>query len=59
LLGELDRALDVLGDWANSGGILAKNWLERDPDLDPIRQHPRYRKLIDVINAQLDERQPT
>jgi adenylate cyclase len=59
LLGELDRALDVLEDWANSGGVLAKNWLERDPDLDPIRQHPRYRKLIDVINAQLDERQPT
>jgi adenylate cyclase len=55
----LDRALDVLEDWANSGGVLAKNWLERDPDLDPIRQHPRYRKLIDVINAQLDERQPT
>jgi len=59
LLGELGRALDVLEDWANSGGVLAKNWLERDPDLDPIRQHPRYRKLIDVINAQLDERQPT
>ena len=36
-LGEVDRALDLLEGWAKQGGVLARNWLERDPDLDAIR----------------------
>ena len=51
LLGEQDRALDVLESWAKHRGVLARNWLERDPDLDPLRSHPRYAKLIETIAA--------
>lgn len=51
LLGEVDRALDVLEGWAKQGGVLARNWLERDPDLDAIRSHRRYAKLLDTIAA--------
>jgi adenylate cyclase len=46
VLGELDRALDMLEVWSKRGGVLARNWLERDPDLDPIRSHPRYAGLL-------------
>jgi adenylate cyclase len=52
LLGEADRALDTLESWSRRGGVLAQNWLERDPDLDPIRSHPRFRQLISRIKAE-------
>ena len=52
LLGEADRALDTLESWSERGGVLAQNWLERDPDLDPIRSHPRFPQLIARIKAQ-------
>ena len=49
LLGEPDRALDMLESWAKRGGVLARNWLESDPDLNPIRGHPRYKDLIQKL----------
>jgi adenylate cyclase len=60
LLGEVEKSLDVLDAWAERGGALAKNWLERDPDLEPIRSHPRYADLLKRIDAYDVERaQPT
>ena len=56
LLGEVDRALDVLESWARRGGVLARNWLERDPDLNPIRSSPRYAKLLEMLDRQSAER---
>jgi adenylate cyclase len=55
LLGEVDRSLDVLEGWAKRGGALARNWLERDPDLEVIRSHPRFAKLLETINAHNSE----
>ena len=55
LLGEVDRSLDVLEGWAKRGGALARNWLERDPDLDVIRSHPRFAKLLETFNAHNNE----
>ena len=26
-------------------------WLEQDPDMDPIRDHPRFRALLDRMDA--------
>lgn len=26
-------------------------WLEQDPDMDPIRDHPRFRSLLDRMGA--------
>ena len=54
LLGEIERSLDVLDEWSKRGGVLAKNWLEQDPDLAPIRSNPRYPKLL----ARMAERHP-
>jgi adenylate cyclase len=54
LLGEVERALDVLEEWSKRGGVLAKNWLEQDPDLAPIRSNPRYPELV----ARMAERHP-
>ena len=51
LLGEPEKALDMLDSWAERRGVLARNWLERDPDLTPIRSHPRYGKLVERIDA--------
>lgn len=59
LLDEPERALDLLETWAKRGGVLARNWLESDPDLDPVRAHPRYAKLLESIAAkQLQETGP-
>jgi adenylate cyclase len=56
LLGEPEKALDMLDTWAERRGVLARNWLERDPDLIPIRSHPRYAKLLAKIEAESAER---
>ena len=50
MLGEVDRALDILEGWAKRGGVLARNWLERDPDLNAIRSSPRYPGLLEMID---------
>lgn len=52
IIGEADRALDTLESWSMQGGILSKNWLERDPDLISIRSHPRYKKLLESVRAE-------
>jgi adenylate cyclase len=60
LLGEADRALDTLESWSARGGVLARNWLECDPDLDAIRSHPRFAKLLEVLDARMSHpAQPT
>ena len=44
-LGELDKALNVL-DEAITFGMGQKEWLEHDPDLDPLRDDPRFAELL-------------
>jgi adenylate cyclase len=60
ILNEPEKALDMLDAWAQQRGVLARNWLERDPDLIPIRSHPRYTTLLARIDAESSEHaQPT
>jgi adenylate cyclase len=40
-----DEALDCLED-AMKQGFGNRDWLERDPDLDAIRDHPRFQELM-------------
>src|SRR5438477_10038087 len=49
-LGDSDAALDLLeralrspasGSW--------RKWIEHDPDFDPIRSHPRFQKIIEMM----------
>ena len=50
-LGEYDRAFDLLEVWTQHGGGISKAWFKRDPDLDPLRDLPRYQKLLRLIDT--------
>jgi adenylate cyclase len=44
LTGETEKALDLLED-----SIVARSWIENDPELESLRNHPRYRALIEAL----------
>lgn len=44
-LGQPDRALDGL-ERALEVGFTQKEWIEKDPDLDDLRDHPRYKEIL-------------
>jgi len=46
-LGEADRALDLLEIWIGQIGADFKLWFLNDSDLDSIRDHPRYKSLLE------------
>ena len=52
-LGDIERSLDLLQTWASHVGPENKDWMLADPDIDPVRQHPRYAKLLDLIDSQI------
>ncbi len=45
LLGEGERAIDTI-ERAIAGGYESFRWMEHDPDLDTIRDNPRYAALV-------------
>lgn len=45
-LGEHDLALDLLAQCVRNAGRNAIEWMETDPDLDPIRDDPRYKEIF-------------
>jgi adenylate cyclase len=44
MLGELDEAIDCLERAVES--FVNWDWLEHDSDLNPLRSHPRFQKLL-------------
>lgn len=56
-LGETDRALDLL-EKAIRNGFGYKEWLEHDPDFIPIRDHPRFRALLESLSSKRTETKP-
>jgi adenylate cyclase len=48
LLGDADRAIDMLEICLQQFAPERKLWLKNDSDLDPIRMHPRYQKLLQL-----------
>ena len=46
--GEIDRALDAI-EGAVRGGYTYREWLENDGDLVRLREHPRFRALMDSL----------
>src|SRR5947208_12172203 len=49
-LGDIDRALDVLERvLPHAGHELKHGWIKHDSDLDPLRDHPRYQKILELI----------
>ena len=47
MLGEPEKALDCL-----ENSISSRSWIENDPELDPLRDHPRYKAIIESLKAQ-------
>jgi adenylate cyclase len=45
-LGEIEKALDYL-----EGSVTSRSWLESDPDLDPLRSHPRFQAYVETLEA--------
>ena len=48
LAGKVADALDSL-EKSIRNGLTEKRWLERDSNLDPLRLHPRYQELLELI----------
>lgn len=44
LAGETEKSLDLL-----ETSIFSRNWIENDPELDSLRNHPRYKALIETL----------
>ena len=49
LLGEHERAIDLLVDLLPSATQERKRWVEHDSDLDPIRSHPRFPEVLELL----------
>lgn len=45
LSGQIERAIDLL-EKQHEKNVLPKDWLENDSDLDALRDHPRFKKLM-------------
>jgi hypothetical protein len=52
-LHDFDAALDMLGPRFETMSIEVLNWVKTDPDLDPIRDHPRFKAMLAAAEARL------
>ena len=49
-LGDIEQALDVLERvLPHAGYELKHGWIRHDSDLDPLRSHPRFQKILELI----------
>jgi TolB-like protein/Flp pilus assembly protein TadD len=48
-IGELDRAMDLLERNDVMPGIANRAWVEHDPDLDPLRELPRFKAFVATL----------
>ncbi|MCY7339125.1 MAG: tetratricopeptide repeat protein [Sphingomonas bacterium] len=48
-IGVPDRAIDFLERWSKGVAVETREWIKHDPDIHPLRTHPRYEKLIESI----------
>jgi adenylate cyclase len=44
-VGETDRALDYI-----ERSVTSRSWLEHDPDMDPLRDQPRFKALLERLS---------
>jgi adenylate cyclase len=50
LLGDMEPAFDLLERLLpHAGHELKAGWIIHDSDLDPLRSHPRYKKILELI----------
>lgn len=48
-LGEIDTAFDLLERLLPHANHETKAWIKHDSDFDPLRGHPRYQKVIELV----------
>ena len=49
LVGEHERAIDLLVQLLSGATHETKRWVKHDSDLDPIRSHPRFAKVLELL----------
>jgi adenylate cyclase len=49
LVGEYGRAIDLLLELLPSATQERKRWVKHDSDLDPIRSHPRFPEVLELL----------
>jgi adenylate cyclase len=52
-LHDYDAALDLLAPRFETMSIEVLNWVKTDPDLDPVRDHPRFKAMLAGAEARL------
>jgi adenylate cyclase len=52
-LRDFDMALDLLGPVCSKSGKEQLEWLKTDPDLDPIRDDPRFKAMVEGAEQRL------
>ena len=52
-LHDYEAALDMLGPRFETMGIEVLNWVKSDPDLDRIRDDPRFKTMLAAAEARL------
>ncbi|MGE3872406.1 MAG: adenylate/guanylate cyclase domain-containing protein [Parvibaculaceae bacterium] len=55
LLGEFDKAFDLLDVWVHHAARDSKLWFLNDPDFTAFRHHPRYKDLLKKIELPAKE----
>jgi serine/threonine protein kinase/Tfp pilus assembly protein PilF len=50
-LGEVERSIDSL-EQSITTGMGQKEWIDHDPDLDPLRDHPRFQQLVQKLEEE-------
>ena len=48
-LGEIDTAFDLLERLLPYANHETKAWIKHDSDFDPLREHPRYQKVLELV----------
>jgi adenylate cyclase len=48
-LGDIDAAFDLLERSLPRAGPELAQWVKHDSDFDPLRNHPRYQKILELI----------
>jgi adenylate cyclase len=49
LVGEHERAIDLLLELLPRAGRQTKEWVKHDSDFNPIRSHPRFAKVFELL----------
>jgi adenylate cyclase len=53
VVGDTDAALDMLAPRLETSGADSLNWIRTDVDMDPVRDHPRFKAMLAAAEARI------